>query len=55
MRPTRIRDKTMCYDDDYYEEESEFAGTYVHDVVGWSDEVISDALDGDPEAYWNID
>lgn len=52
MRPTRIRDKIMY--DDYYEE-SEFSGTYVHDVVGWSDEVISDALDGDPEAYWNID
>ena len=52
MRPTRIRDKIMY--DDYYEE-SEFAGTYVHDVEGWSDDDIYDALDGDPEAYWNID
>lgn len=55
MRPTRIRDKTMYYDDDYYEDESEFAGTYVHDVEGWSDDDIYDVLDGDPEAYWNID
>jgi hypothetical protein len=42
------------YDDDYYEE-SEYDGTYVHDVEGWSDEMIGDALDGDPDAYWNID
>ena len=41
------------YDD--YEDESEFAGTYVHDVMGWSDEEIYDVLDGDPDAYWNID
>ncbi len=53
MRPTRIREKNM-YEDDYYEE-SEYAGTYVHDVEGWSDEMIGDALDGDPDAYWNID
>ena len=52
LRPTRIRDKIMY--DDYYEE-SEFAGTYVHDVEGWSDDDIYDVLDGDPEAYWNID
>lgn len=53
LRPTRIREKDM-YEDDYYEE-SEYAGTYVHDVEGWSDEMIGDALDGDPDAYWNID
>ena len=39
----------------YYEEESEYAGTYVHDVVGWDDDTISDALDGEPDAYWSID
>lgn len=41
----------------YYEERhyEEYAGTYVQDVMGWSDEMIDDALDGDPEAYWNID
>ena len=52
LRPTRIRDKTM-YDDEYTE--SEFKGTYVHDVEGWSDDDIYDVLDGEPDAYWNID
>lgn len=33
----------------------EFAGTYAQDVVGFSDEDICDAFDGDPSAYWNID
>ena len=51
-------------EDDYYDRDSgfyeeqhyeEFAGTYVQDEMGWSDEMIYDALDGDPEAYWNID
>ena len=43
--------------DEYYEEQhyEEFAGTYVQDEMGWSDEMIYDALDGDPDAYWNID
>lgn len=50
MRPTRIRVTNM-----YDEYESEFAGTYVHDVMGWSNEEIYDVLDGDPDAYWNID
>ena len=57
MRPTRIRDKKM-YEDDSEEsefEESEFEGTYVHDVEGWSDDDIYDVLDGEPDAYWNID
>ncbi len=43
----------MYYDDEYTE--SEFAGTYVHDVEGWSDDDIYDVLDGEPDAYWNID
>ena len=33
----------------------EYAGTYAQDVVGYSDDVINDAFDGDPDAYWNID
>ena len=41
------------YDD--YEYESDFEGTYVHDVEGWSDDDIYDVLDGEPDAYWNID
>ena len=50
-------------DDDYsydaYEDESrtyeEFAGNYAQDVMGYSDEEIYDAFEGDPDAYWNID
>lgn len=33
----------------------EFAGSYAQDVMGYSDDVISDAFDGDPDAYWSID
>ena len=33
----------------------EFAGSYAQDVMGYSDDVINDAFEGDPEAYWNID
>lgn len=42
---------------DYYENQhyEEYAGSYAQEVEGWSDEMIDDALDGDPDAYWNID
>lgn len=43
------------YDDDYDGCEDEYAGTYAHDVEGYSDDDINDAFDGDPDAYWNID
>jgi hypothetical protein len=33
----------------------EFAGSYAQDVMGYSDEDIYDAFEGDPDAYWNID
>ena len=33
----------------------EYAGTYAQDVMGYSDDVINDAFEGDPDAYWNID
>lgn len=33
----------------------EYAGTYAQDVMGYSDDVIDDAFEGDPDAYWNID
>lgn len=33
----------------------EFAGTYAQDVMGYSDDVINDAFEGDPDACWNID
>lgn len=33
----------------------EFAGSYAQDVMGFSDDVINDAFEGDPDNYWNID
>lgn len=42
-------------DDDYGTHYGEFAGSYAQDVMGYSDDVINDAFDGDPDAYWNID
>ncbi len=43
----------------YCEEErqtyDEYNGTYVQDEMGWSDQAIDDVLEGDPDAYWNID
>ncbi|MCH4155733.1 MAG: WG repeat-containing protein [Muribaculaceae bacterium] len=55
-----LRDDEPQYqdDDNYYENEQtygEYAGTYAQDVAGYSDQAISDAFDGDPDAYWNID
>ena len=43
---------------DYWQEPStydEYNGSYVQDVMHWSDQDIEDALDGMPDAYWNID
>ena len=33
----------------------EYAGSYAQDEMGYSDDVINDAFEGDPDAYWNID
>lgn len=43
------------YVDDYGSNYGEYAGSYAQDVEGYSDDVIDDAFDGDPDAYWNID
>lgn len=45
------------YYDPYEEEQTydEYNGTYVQDVEGWSDQDIDTVLDGEPDAYWNID
>ena len=40
---------------DYGTHFGEFSGTYAQDVMGYSDDVINDAFDGAPDAYWNID
>lgn len=51
-------------DDYYYDDEcnyddertyENYNGSYAQDVEGWSDQDIDDVLDGDPDAYWNID
>ena len=34
---------------------NEYNGSYAQDVMGYSDQEIDDAFDGDPDAYWNID
>ncbi len=41
--------------DDYGSHYGEYSGTYAQDVAGLSDDVINDAFEGDPDAYWNID
>ncbi len=40
---------------DYSHHYGEYAGSYAQDVMEYSDEMINDAFDGDPDAYWNID
>lgn len=41
-----------CAEEQTYDE---YSGSYAQDVMGFSDETICDAFDGDPDAYWNID
>lgn len=40
---------------DYGTHYGEFAGSYAQDVMGYSDDVINDAFEGDSDNYWNID
>lgn len=42
-------------DNDYGNHYGEFAGSYAQDVMGYSDDAINDAFEGDPDTYWNID
>lgn len=48
---------TEFYNNEDYEEEHyiRYSGSYAQDVEGWSDELIDEVFDGDPDAYWNID
>ena len=41
--------------DDYRPHYGEFEGSYAQDVMVYSDDVINDAFEGDPDNYWNID
>jgi len=48
------------YEDDYCEDDYDrshgrYAGSWAQDVEGLSDDFIDDVLDGEPDAYWNID
>lgn len=46
------------HDDDYdYEERTfdRYNGSYAQDEMGYSDQDIDDAFDGEADAYWNID
>lgn len=43
------------FDEDYGSRYGEYEGSYAQDVAGYSDDVIGDAFEGDPDAYWNID
>ena len=42
-------------DEGYGQNYGEFTGSYAQDVMGYSDDVINDAFEGDPDNYWNID
>ena len=44
-----------AYNDDYGTHFGEYEGSYAQDIMGYSDDVINDAFEGDPDAYWNID
>lgn len=39
----------------YKEYNGDYTGTYVHDVMGYTNDEIDTIFDGDPDAYWNID
>ena len=53
--PNIIHARRCNTDDAYGRHFGEYAGTYAQDVAGYSDDIINDAFDGDPDAYWNID
>lgn len=43
------------YGDSRFPSYGKYKGTYVQDIEGYDDDFIDDALDGHPDAYWNID
>jgi len=44
-----------CSEERYGNSYTEYEGSWAQEVEGYSDDVINDAFDGDPDAYWNID
>jgi len=56
QKPIQSLQNSDCgYRDDYGTHYGEYAGSYAQNVMGYSDDVINDAFEGDPDAYWNID
>jgi hypothetical protein len=54
--PIKCANKEPEYYDEYSSQHyGQYAGSYAQDVMGYSDEVIDDAFEGDPSIYWNID
>ena len=53
----KVKERDIQRGLDNYRESTynEYNGSYAQDVMGYSDQDIDDAFDGDPEAYWNID
>lgn len=45
----------MHDDESKINEYGRYRGSYAQDVMGWSDDDIDTVLEGDPNAYWNID
>jgi hypothetical protein len=52
LKEETIRSKALNVSSSH---DSEPAGSYAQDIMGYSDDVINDAFDEDPDAYWNID
>ena len=52
--PDNFRYEKRCTND-YIEYNGDYSGTYVHDVMGYTNDDIDTIFDGNPDAYWNID
>lgn len=48
-------DESFDEDDGECGEYNKYRGSYAQDEMGYSDDDIDTILDGDPDAYWNID
>ena len=53
--PVHHRITSLRNDNNCSQHYGEYAGSYAQDVMGFSDEEIDAAFDGEPDAYWNID
>jgi len=55
----KIKNHLQNNHDNNYEIEREsygkYAGSYAQEIEGFSDDIIDDVFEGDPDTYWNID